>query len=395
MASNYRNYDEQIMSAEDYARIQGYQNDYANATDAAGRQQAHQNAENLRAQYGYSMGTDGSQFSLINPRPGVSQDTAAQMLHWQNQANNPMGNSAFYQQFQSMIDQYSNRDPFTYDMASDGLYQQYADQYTRLGELAMEDTLGQAASLTGGYNSSFSQSAGQQAYQGYLDQLNDIVPELYAQARTNYNQEGQDMLQQAQLAAQGYGLESQNYWNNMNYWAQQAANEQNQYWQQQNYDQQQAANAVSQQQTAYGNLVTAISNTGYKPTDAELAAAGMSREEADQWANYYAANLAVKGSSGGSGGRSGGRSGSGRSSSSGSGSGGSSQSPAAQAGTYAATHSGYIDDDATQDYMDSLGLHGEARQQFVAGLLAAGWGYSWNTDINGNATNPRDYWNNR
>lgn len=300
MASKHRNYDEEIMSQEDYARLQGYQNDYVNATDNAGRQQAHQNAADLRAQYGYSMGSDGSQFSILNPQQGVSQETNAQLLRWQNQANNPTGQSAFYQQWTDLMNQFNNREPFTYDMASDGLYQQYAEQYTRLGDQAMRDTLGQAAALTGGYNSSYAQNAGQQAYQGYLDQLNDIVPELYGQARAAYTQEGQDLLQQAQLAAQGYSQETADYWNNLNYWTQQAANEQG-------FNQ-------SAMQNAYSNLVTSISNTGYKPTDAELTAAGMTREEADRWANYYAMNQAVKGGSGGGGGG-GGRSRGGRSSS--------------------------------------------------------------------------------
>ena len=292
MASKYRNYDEEIMSQEDYARLQGFQNDYVNATDNEGRQQAHQNAADLRAQYGYSMGSDGSQFSILNPQQGVSQETNAQLLRWQNQANNPTGQSAFYQQWTDLMNQFNSREPFTYDMASDGLYQQYAEQYTRLGDQAMRDTLGQAAALTGGYNSSYAQNAGQQAYQGYLDQLNDIVPELYGQARAAYTQEGQDLLQQAQLAAQGYSQETADYWNNLNYWTQQAANEQG-------FNQ-------SAMQNAYSNLVTSISNTGYKPTDAELTAAGMTREEADRWANYYAMNQAVKGGSGGGGGRGGG-----------------------------------------------------------------------------------------
>lgn len=379
MASKYRDYDKDIMSQSDYEKLQGFKNDYATATDDAGRQAAHQNAAKLREQYGYSMGGDGSQFSILNPKQGVSTDTGAQLLKWTNQANNPTGQSEFYKQWTDLMNQYNNRDPFSYDMASDGLYQQYADQYTRLGDQAMQDTLGQAAALTGGYNSSYAQNAGQQAYQGYLDQLNDIVPELYGQARSAYAQEGQDMLQKAQLAAQGYGQETQDYWNNLNYWSQQAANEQ------------------GFAQNKYGNLVTAITNTGYDPTDAELAAAGMTREEANAWKNYWM--MQTGGGSGGSGGDSGGgRGGRGRSSSySGGGddSGVTDESPAAAAGTYAATHSGYIDDGATQAYMDSLGLHGEARQQFVAGLLAAGWGYSWNTDLAGNQTDPRAYWKNR
>ena len=55
-----------------------------------------------------------------------------------------------------------------------------------------------------------------------------------------------------------------------------------------------AAAKTALQQTIY--------RTGYRPTDAELAAAGMRREEADQWAAAYAAKL-PQGRSAGGGGR--------------------------------------------------------------------------------------------
>lgn len=41
--------------------------------------------------------------------------------------------------------------------------------------------------------------AGQQQYDAYLQKLNEVVPELYAQARQAYNDEGDRMLQQYQL----------------------------------------------------------------------------------------------------------------------------------------------------------------------------------------------------
>lgn len=100
------------------------------------------------------------------------------------------------------INQILNREKFSYDLNGDMLYQQYADQYTTKGKLAMMDTMGQAAALTGGYGSSYGQSVGQQAYQGYLQQLNEVVPELYGMAMDQYNQEGQNLYNQAGLMAQ-------------------------------------------------------------------------------------------------------------------------------------------------------------------------------------------------
>lgn len=111
--------------------------------------------------------------------------------------------SPWEQQLNEMYDKIMNREDFTYDVADDPLYQQYREQYTRLGQQAMMDTMGQAAGLTGGYGSTYSQNAGQQAYQGYLQQLNDIVPELYGQAYERYRDEGADLLNR-------YGLVQQN-----------------------------------------------------------------------------------------------------------------------------------------------------------------------------------------
>jgi hypothetical protein len=54
----------------------------------------------------------------------------------------------------------------------------------------MQDTMGQAAALTGGYGNSYATSAGSQAYQSYLNQLNERIPELMQLALSAYNAEG-------------------------------------------------------------------------------------------------------------------------------------------------------------------------------------------------------------
>lgn len=63
-------------------------------------------------------------------------------------------------------------------------------------ELSAEDTLGKAAALTGGYASSYAQSAGQQAYNGYLQELAALVPELRQAALAEYQQEGKALQNQ-------------------------------------------------------------------------------------------------------------------------------------------------------------------------------------------------------
>ena len=134
----------------------------------------------------------------------------AEALLQQQLASKP---GAYQSQWQSMMDDYMgklmNRDPFSYNLNEDALYQQYKDQYVLQGQQAMMDTMGQASAMTGGYGNSYAQTAGQQTYQGYLQQLNDRVPELYQMALNQYNQEGQNLLNQYGMLAdrenQDYG----------------------------------------------------------------------------------------------------------------------------------------------------------------------------------------------
>lgn len=83
-----------------------------------------------------------------------------------------------------------NREPFKYDMNEDAVYQQYKNAYDEQGKKAMEDTIGQASALTGGYASSYATTAGQQAYNEYMKGLNDITPDLYDMAFQKYQNEG-------------------------------------------------------------------------------------------------------------------------------------------------------------------------------------------------------------
>ena len=98
--------------------------------------------------------------------------------------------------YDEIINKILNREKFSYDLNGDALYQQYKDKYIQQGKMAMADTIGQAAAMTGGYGNSYAASVGNQAYQASLQQLNDVIPELYQMAYDRYNQEGQDLYNQ-------------------------------------------------------------------------------------------------------------------------------------------------------------------------------------------------------
>ena len=98
--------------------------------------------------------------------------------------------SGWDKELDALYDQIASRGAFSYDLGTDPVYRQYREQYQSAGRMAMEDTMGRAAALTGGYGSSYGQQAGQQAYNAYLQKLNEAVPGLYAQAREQYDREG-------------------------------------------------------------------------------------------------------------------------------------------------------------------------------------------------------------
>ena len=136
----------------------------------------------------------------------VKQQKAA---YDQHQSAKPGEYQSQYQQIaDDTLKQYMNRDKFSYDLNGDAMYQQYKNKYTQQGKMAMMDTMGQAQAMTGGYGNSYAQAVGQQAYQSQLQNLNDIVPELYQLAYDRYNQEGQDLQNKYAMAA---NRESQDY----------------------------------------------------------------------------------------------------------------------------------------------------------------------------------------
>lgn len=150
----------------------------------------------------------------LTQRPGEYNKSdsvlQAEALLQQQLASKP---GAYQSQWQAQLDdtlnKILNREKFSYDLNGDALYQQYKDQYMLQGQQAMMDTMGQAQAMTGGYANSYAQTVGQQTYQGYLQQLNDRVPELYQLALDQYNREGQDLYNQYGLYAdrenQDYG----------------------------------------------------------------------------------------------------------------------------------------------------------------------------------------------
>jgi hypothetical protein len=159
--------------------------------------------------------------------------------------------SAFTSQYDADIkniyDKIMGRGQFQYDVNKDALYNQYKEQYTNLGRQAMEDTMGQAAALTGGYGSSYGQTAGQQVYNKYMTELNNMIPQLYQQAYDIYNQQGQDLYNKYSLADSARQNEYGMYRDKVSDYYQDYSNAYNMYANERNADQQAYENAFDKQ----------------------------------------------------------------------------------------------------------------------------------------------------
>ena len=212
--------------------------------------------------------------------------------------NRPTYAGTYDQQLQQLYDQIMNREDFSFDLNGEALWQQYEDRYMQQGQMAMMDAMGQAAALTGGYGNTYAQGVGQQAYQRYLQELNDKVPELYQLALSRYNQEGDRMKEQyaitGELAADEYGkyLDAlTQYWQGVDRAQSEAATAYDRgqaSWYNELQLQQQASDTnYNKQQNAYDRLVELITATGYSPSQEELTAAGMSAEQAAAYSKYY------------------------------------------------------------------------------------------------------------
>ena len=196
----------------------------------------------------------------ISAAPSQSYSQAVSALS--NASSKPTYANTYGGRLDELYQQIVSRPKFNYDVNADPLYQSLKDQYVQQGKLAMRDTVAQGAALTGGYDNTYGQQVGQQTYDAYLQNLASAIPELYGQARDTYQMEGDRLNQQYgmlnDLADDEYG-KYRDALSDFNY---------DQEWQ------------AEQQKYAYTNLYNLITNSGYAPSEAELAAAGMSAEEA-------------------------------------------------------------------------------------------------------------------
>lgn len=186
------------------------------------------------------------------------------------------------QQLDEILEQIKGKKPFEFDLDGDAFYQQYKEKFGKNAQLAMEDVMAQATALTGGYGNSYAQTVGQQAYQQQMDRLTDIVPEIYARQRAEYDAEQDDLYRQLSFLSQREASEynrEQDAYNRELYESEKAE-----------------AEAKAQQDKAYELALTML-KSGMMPSEGVLSASGLSAEDAKTIYDY--STQSMMGSSGG------------------------------------------------------------------------------------------------
>lgn len=149
------------------------------------------------------------------------------------------GRTSYSDKIDEMMKKIEGREKFNYDFANDPLFQNALASAMASGQTAMQDTIGQASALTGGYGSSYATSAANQAYNQYVQSAYEQLPEFYQMALNAYNMEGQELYNQLGMyrdadnseygrlmdaysanyaqAQNLYNQEYSNYWDTANY----------------------------------------------------------------------------------------------------------------------------------------------------------------------------------
>ena len=126
------------------------------------------------------------------------------------------GRTSYSDQIQEMMNQIQNREKFSYDVDSDTMFQQALASAMSSGKTAMQDTIGQASALTGGYGSTYATTAGNQAYNNFIQDAYDNLPQYYQMALEAYQMEGDEMYRQLGMLTDADATEYERMYNSWN-----------------------------------------------------------------------------------------------------------------------------------------------------------------------------------
>lgn len=135
--------------------------------------------------------------------------TADSIAEWQKERPTSY-ESTYKDDIQGLLTDLLGMD-FSYDPENDLAYRLIRDENRRSARLAMEDTVGKAAAMTGGYYNTYAQSAARQAYLGELSKTAELIPELYEAAYGRFSDDRDSLSDSIKLLSDLDGEEFSKY----------------------------------------------------------------------------------------------------------------------------------------------------------------------------------------
>ncbi len=176
---------------------------------------------------------NGFKYTVERPEYSKSQDVISaenELKQWEN--NKPSDyNSKYSDKIDEILNSIINREEFDYKLSGDPMYEQYKELYINNGKKAMMDTIGKSTALTGGYANSYAQTVGNEVYNDYLLQLDEIALDLRDRAYEEYKDETDKLMDDVSLLRsldgddyEKYLNELERYYNDGDYLLQKLAN---------------------------------------------------------------------------------------------------------------------------------------------------------------------------
>ena len=158
----------------------------------------------------------GAPATTESPIKGVTQDVYNKLTEPYKQSENVAnawatieslqqklkGDTKYGEDLDKIVSDLMNHPAFQYDVEADPLFQQMLASQKEAGEKAMEDTVARSSALTGGYGNSWAQTAGQQAYDQYLQDAYNQLPQYYQLAMNAHNMETEDLMRKYSLLSE-------------------------------------------------------------------------------------------------------------------------------------------------------------------------------------------------